>query len=153
MSDRRGTGKTGMSYVNMLSQQGLGAPNKSKFNHSIYSKPLLSSSEYFLKQRCSWKRNKMGQNLLMVILLMGKLCHPQVKARKVCFHRCSIFLYYDGYLVILFHLRIYIYLHASEVNCNIYTTPWGISSWWQKWWESLFMAAICLTHSVIPITD
>lgn len=44
-SDRRGTGKTGMPYVNMLSQLGLGAPNKSKFNCPFNSKTLLNSRE------------------------------------------------------------------------------------------------------------
>lgn len=50
MSERRGTGKTGMPYVNMLSQLGLGAPNKSKFNCPFHSETLLSSSEYCLKK-------------------------------------------------------------------------------------------------------
>lgn len=48
MSDCRGTGKAGMPYINMLSQLGLGVPNKPTFNCSFYSKPLLIL--YFLKQ-------------------------------------------------------------------------------------------------------
>lgn len=51
----------------------------------------------------------------MVILLMGELCCPQVNAIKVYFTQCNIFLYYDGHLVILFHIWQHIYLHMSKV--------------------------------------